>query len=122
MNADNRPLKDRSCERIAGGAEPMSKVAAASLMDQVHDWNLSDDGTTLLGTFQLHDFKRAVAFINLVAQIADKENHHPNIYLHDYNSVSLTVTTRSIGGLSDNDFILAAKINALLDAKTEEDS
>ena len=63
--------------------------------------------------FLFKDFKAALAFVNHVGTIAEKEGHHPNLFLHGWNKVTITLFTHAIGGLSTNDFIVAAKIDAL---------
>jgi 4a-hydroxytetrahydrobiopterin dehydratase len=64
-------------------------------------------------TFEFKDFQEAMAFVNKVADLANKENHHPDFHVH-WNKVTLEIWTHAIGGLSENDFILAAKIEKLL--------
>lgn len=64
-------------------------------------------------TFKFKNFKEAIRFVNKVADLAELENHHPNIHIH-YNKVRLSLSTHSIGGLSENDFIVAAKIEKLV--------
>lgn len=120
MTSPDIPLTKRSCSRANNDSAPLGKTGAAMFMDDVPQWKLSDDGSVIMSTFALPDFKRAVAFINLVAALSEKENHHPDMFLHDYNSVSITLTTRSAGGLTENDFILAAKIDALLEQQSDE--
>ncbi len=70
----------------------------------------SPDGKKIVRVFKFKDFKEAMAFVNGVAAIAEEEGHHPDIYIF-YNQVNLELSTHNIGGLSENDFILAAKIN-----------
>ena len=62
--------------------------------------------------YKFKDFKEALGFINRVGEIAESEGHHPDINLHNWNKVKLTLSTHAIGGLSENDFILASKIDA----------
>lgn len=81
---------------------------------EVSDWKPAKDKKSISRGFEFSDFKEAVAFINRVARLAEKEGHHPNIFLHDWNEVRLTLSTHAIGGLSENDFILAAKIDRLV--------
>lgn len=77
----------------------------------VHDWMLIGD--TIKRDFKFKDFKEAINFTNKVAEIAEEEGHHPDIYIF-YNKVSLSLSTHAAKGLTENDFILAAKINATL--------
>ena len=63
--------------------------------------------------FVFRDFKEALSFVNKVGRLAETEDHHPDIFLHNYKKVDITLSTHAIGGLSVNDFIMAAKINQL---------
>ncbi len=77
-------------------------------------WVLIRDGAhKIRRQFKFKNFREAISFINKVAEIAEKEGHHPDIYIF-YNKVQLDLFTHAVGGLSENDFIMAAKINALL--------
>jgi len=86
----------------------MSQAQAATMMDQVPGWELGDN--TLSRRFRFKGFREAMAFVNRVADLAEEEGHHPDIYI-SWNRVRLDLTTHAIKGLSDNDFIMAAKIN-----------
>ena len=63
--------------------------------------------------FEFNDFKSAMKFVRRVADIVESEGHHPDIFIHDWNEVRLTLSTHAIAGLSENDFIVAAKINKI---------
>jgi 4a-hydroxytetrahydrobiopterin dehydratase len=76
------------------------------------DWRLADDGGALKRSFGFDDFYRTMAFVNAVAWIANAEDHHPDLEV-GYNYCRITFSTHSIGGLSENDFICAAKVDAL---------
>lgn len=80
----------------------------------VPEWRLEENGTRLARRFELEDFRKAVEFVNRVAEIAEEEGHHPDIAIH-WNRVDLTLWTHKIGGLHENDFILAAKVDRLLE-------
>ena len=105
---DLRNTKCVPCER--GGAK-LEAPRIMELLPQVPGWNVKDD--KLCKTFELKDFMTAMKFLNRVAELAEKEGHHPDFCLHGYNHVSFTIYTHAVGGLSDNDFILAAKIDPL---------
>ena len=81
-------------------------------MKHVPGWVLSEDGKMIARDLVFKDFKEAMAFVNKVADIAEGEGHHPDIFV-SWNKVKLELTTHAIGGLSTNDFILAAKVNAV---------
>ena len=83
-------------------------------MRQLRDWSLieSKGRKQITKDFKFKNFKEAMVFVNKIANLADRESHHPNIYIH-YNRVRLILYTYVIGGLHENDFILAAKIDDL---------
>ncbi|HLD80476.1 MAG TPA: 4a-hydroxytetrahydrobiopterin dehydratase [archaeon] len=91
----------------------MGLEKARDLLSKSPGWSLNEKGW-IVKEKRLKDFKEAVAFANKVAELAENEGHHPNIYLHDWNKLRLELYTHSIGGLSENDFIMAAKISKLL--------
>jgi len=76
-------------------------------------WRLTHDATRIRRDWKLPDFRAAIKFVNNVAALAERERHHPDVHIEGYNRVWLEVFTHAIGGLSENDFILAAKINAI---------
>lgn len=109
MNLSNK--KCIPCERK--GLKPFSKEEANAHLDFAPGWFLSEDGIKIHKEFLFKDFVQAIRFINRVADIAEVEGHHPDIYIF-YNKVKLELWTHAIGGLSVNDFILAAKIDDML--------
>ena len=72
------------------------------------------DNTKLVRDIKRANFKEVMALVNRIADIAESEGHHPDLYIHGWNKVEITLTTHAIKGLSENDFILAAKINELI--------
>lgn len=105
-------LTEQKCVPCEGGVEPMTKVdAEAMLAFHLKDWVLSDDAKQISKKYAFKDFKEALLFVNAVGAIAEQEGHHPDIEL-GWGKVSITLTTHAIGGLSQNDFIVAAKIDA----------
>jgi 4a-hydroxytetrahydrobiopterin dehydratase len=105
-------LLKKKCVPCEGGALPLDKAEAEKYMHMVPGWELSEDGKNITKTFKFQDFIGAINFVNKVAEIAEGEGHHPDIHLTGYNKVKLVHSTHAIGGLSENDFILAAKIDA----------
>ena len=81
---------------------------------KVHGWTLNDESTRLSRRFEFEDFRKAMEFVNRVAELAEEQGHHPDIAIH-WNKVDLVLWTHKIGGLHENDFILAAKISRLLE-------
>lgn len=92
----------------------MSKADAEAMRDfHVKDWAISDDDKNISKHFKFQNFKEALEFVNKVGDIAESEGHHPDIEL-GWGKVNITLTTHAIHGLSQNDFIVAAKINAIV--------
>ena len=108
-------LTDRHCKPCEGGVDPMSREQAESLASQVGGWELSADGKLISRRFEFKGFYKTIAFINAMAWIANSENHHPD-FSAGYNYCLINFTTHAVDGLSENDFICAAKINALLES------
>ncbi len=108
-------LASRRCVPCEGGVPPLDREEAERLRAAVPRWELDQDAKTIRRTFRFKNFREALAFVNAVADIAETEGHHPDITIH-YQRVPLTLTTHAIGGLSENDFILAAKIDRLYSA------
>ena len=108
------PLAARSCKPCEGGVDPLPLSAARSLLEDVPGWELSPDGKSLRRTIKAKDFLDAVAIIQRIAPVAEAEDHHPDLHLTNYKKLAIELSTHAIGGLSENDFILAAKINRLL--------
>lgn len=106
-------LTDRHCKPCEGGVDPMDHEQAAALVGQIPGWTLSEDGKTITRRFEFKGFYKTVAFINAMAWIANAENHHPD-FSAGYNYCEINFTTHAIDGLSENDFICAAKVNELL--------
>jgi 4a-hydroxytetrahydrobiopterin dehydratase len=91
--------------------KPLNPQQIAVYLAQVDNWKVIDN-RKIQKVFEFKDFKEAMKFLNNVAKIAEKEQHHPDIYLF-YNRVNLELYTHAIDGLSENDFIMAAKIDKL---------
>lgn len=107
-------LKERKCLPCEGGVEPLDSAAAGRMLKQLHaDWRLEENGKALRRDLSFPDFYRTMSFVNALAHIANTEDHHPDLEV-GYNYCRIRFTTHAIGGLSDNDFICAAKADALL--------
>ena len=107
------PLTSRKCKPCEGGVDPLPVSAAQALLREVKGWELVD-GKAIRKTIKCKDFLDAVALIQKIAPIAEAEDHHPGLHLTGYRKLTIELSTHAIGGLSENDFILAAKIDALL--------
>lgn len=109
-------LLSRHCVEYPRGTPTLSPEAIDRNLRLVPGWELQDDGKSLRRAQRFEDFMAAVDFVNKVAALAEEEQHHPDIRIYSYRFVALDFSTHSIGGLSDNDFIMAAKVNRLLPA------
>lgn len=107
-------LTKKHCIPCEGGVPPLSDEKEDELLKLIRGWLLVRDGThKITRQFKFGSFKEAMEFVNKVAKIANKEDHHPDIYIF-YNKVQLDLFTHAALGLSENDFVMAAKINKLL--------
>jgi 4a-hydroxytetrahydrobiopterin dehydratase len=106
-------LASRKCAPCRGGVPPFTADEARAHAAAIPEWSLQEGATRLNRRFEFEDFRAAMAFVNRVADLAEGEGHHPDIAIH-WNKVDLVLWTHKIGGLHENDFILAAKIDRLL--------
>lgn len=106
-------LYDQKCTPCEGGVAPLQLAEARALIAQLDpQWVLSQDGTSISRDFRFPAFSRTIGFVNAIAWVATVEGHHPDLQV-GYGRCHVTYTTHAIGGLSQNDFICAAKIDQL---------
>jgi 4a-hydroxytetrahydrobiopterin dehydratase len=106
-------LGRRHCTPCEGGIPPLSSDEVCSLLAKVPGWQLTPDGKRIQRQWRVKDFVHALDFFKRVGDVAEDENHHPDLHLVGYRNVTIEIWTHAINGLSENDFILAAKIDAL---------
>lgn len=106
------PLLEKKCVPCEGGTAPLNDSETKNLLKEIPLWEIKNGH--VFRQFKFKNFKESVAFVNKVAEIAEKEGHHPDITIN-YNKVSVELFTHSIKGLSENDFIVAAKISKLVE-------
>ncbi len=110
-------LAEKKCVPCRGGVEPLKGEGIAQRAEQLHpEWHVIDEHH-LEREFRFKDFRQALDFVNRVGELAEQENHHPNILL-SYGKVIIHLWTHKINGLHENDFILAAKIDGLHPGET----
>ena len=107
------PLSQRKCKPCEGGVEPLPPSASQQLLADLRGWELVE-GKLIRKTVKCKDFLDAVSLIQRIAPIAEAEDHHPDLHLTGYRKLTIELSTHAIGGLSENDFILAAKIDEIL--------
>jgi 4a-hydroxytetrahydrobiopterin dehydratase len=103
-------LSDKKCIPCSGEEYPLKKNEIQKLISQLKEGWQVIDGKKLKNVFPFENFNRGMVFVQNVAMIAEEEQHHPDICIH-YKNVEVELTTHAIGGLSENDFIMAAKID-----------
>ena len=108
-----QPLASRKCVPCEGGIEPLPLSAAQTLLRDLRGWELVD-GKLLRKMVTCKNFLDAVSLIQRIAPVAEAEDHHPDLHLTGYRKLTIELSTHAIGGLSENDFILAAKLDQLL--------
>lgn len=111
QNADQ--LAAKKCLPCEGGVDACSLPEAQGQLAQLSGWYLTHEGQRIRKDWTVKDFLTGLDFFNRVAVIAEEDGHHPDLHLAGYRNLSIELWTHAIGGLSENDFILAAKIDAL---------
>lgn len=108
-----KDLTQKKCKPCEGGAAPLGMEGARAYLANLPGWELSSDGKLIGRTYVMRWFMDAIEFIQKIAEAAEGEDHHPDIHLTGYRRLRIELTTHAIGGLSENDFIMAAKIDSL---------
>lgn len=111
---DERQLSERRCKPCEGGVDALNRGRSAVLLEQVSGWSLDDEAKSISRRFEFKNFYHTMAFVNALAWVANREDHHPD-FKAGYNYCEVVFTTHAVGGLSENDFICAAKVNELLE-------
>ncbi|MDN5567205.1 MAG: 4a-hydroxytetrahydrobiopterin dehydratase [Paracoccus sp. (in: a-proteobacteria)] len=106
-------LADRTCEPCAGGVAPFDAATARAHLDGLTGWTLSDDATIMTRRFDFKGFAKAVEMANLAAWLGNKQGHHPDIAF-GWGYCTVSFTTHEAGGLTENDLICAARLDALV--------
>lgn len=108
-------LKDRHCHNMSKGSPALETSAVSALLVDLNgEWQCSDDAKMIHREFKFKNFYHTMAFVNAVAWIANQEDHHPDLVV-GYSKCQVNFSTHSVNGLSENDFICAAKVDALID-------
>jgi 4a-hydroxytetrahydrobiopterin dehydratase len=113
MPPTSRDWAKKRCVPCEGGAKPLAREEALRYLGELGDFRLGEDGARIAADYVMKDFAAAVALIGKIARIAEDENHHPDLHLTGYRRLRVELSTHAIGGLSENDFILAARIQEL---------
>lgn len=106
-------LAQHHCEPCEGGVAPLTREEFTVYLPQVENWQIIED-KSIERVFTLKNFMAVIELVNKIAAIAESEGHHPDLLVHDYKKLKVSLTTHAIQGLSVNDFVLAVKIDELL--------
>jgi 4a-hydroxytetrahydrobiopterin dehydratase len=106
-------LTSKHCAPCEGGVPPLAPDQVPSYLAAVPGWKLTADGRRIRREWRVKDFATALEFFYRIGQVAEAEDHHPDLHLTGYRNVAVELSTHAIGGLSENDFILAAKVDTL---------
>lgn len=109
-------LSSKHCKACEGGDPALSKEKVQQHLKEVSEWQLSKDQKSISRRFKFKGFNRTMLFVNALAWIVNEEGHHPTLEI-GYDYCQVLFTTHAIDGLSENDFICAAKIDALISSR-----
>jgi 4a-hydroxytetrahydrobiopterin dehydratase len=114
MDAPTRDeLTRKHCRPCEGGIPALSREQAEAIIRSTDGWALDPDARRISRSWTVKDFMAAIEFFNKVAAVAEEEGHHPDLHLEGYRKVTIALSTHAVAGLTENDFILAAKINEI---------
>jgi 4a-hydroxytetrahydrobiopterin dehydratase len=106
-------LTRKKCAPCEGGVPPLTREQVESLLAATPHWKPTADGQRIRRDWRVKDFLTALDFFQRVGRLAEDEGHHPDLHLVSYRNVAIEIWTHAVGGLTENDFILAAKIDML---------
>lgn len=110
-------LAQKTCTPCRGGIPPLDSAAAAQYLRETPGWNLFDDGRRIERSFRFSNFRQALDFVHKVGELAEEEGHHPDIAF-GWGFATVSLQTKKIKGLHENDFIIAVKINGLAEDRS----
>ncbi len=106
-------LTRKRCVPCEGGAPPLSRAEAEALAVNLEGWALDPDAKRISRSWTMKNFMAGIDFFDKIAALAEEEGHHPDLHLEGYRNLKIVLWTHAVGGLTENDFIVAAKINQL---------
>ena len=112
-SATHEELLKKRCTPCEGGTPALGRDEAERLARSVPGWALSADGKKISRSWVVKNFVAGIDFFNKVSALAEDEGHHPDLHLEGYRNLSIAIWTHAVGGLTENDFILAAKIDEI---------
>lgn len=112
-NPDSLPLYSAKCLPCEGGVDRLTLEQSQKYLQMLTGWEILTEPDRIRKSWVVRDFVAGLAFLNAVAEVSEIERHHPDLHLSGYRNISVEIWTHAIGGLSVNDFVLAAKIDQL---------
>lgn len=106
-------LTRKRCVPCEGGVPPLSRAGAEALAANLEGWTLDPNAERISRSWTMKNFMAGIDFFNKIAALAEEEGHHPDLHLEGYRNLKVVLWTHAVGGLTENDFIVAAKINQL---------
>lgn len=106
-------LRSKRCRACEGEAARLSEPQARELLGSLQGWEMDENASQIHKQWKMEDFAAGLDFLQRVGGLAEQEGHHPNIHLTGYRNVTIELSTHAVDGLSENDFILASKIDEL---------
>ena len=110
---NSEQLTEKKCVPCEGGVDPCPLPFVQQQLEKLPGWYLTHNNERIRKDWEMKNFVAGLDFFNRVGQLAEEEAHHPDLHLVGYKNLSIEIWTHAIGGLSENDFILAAKIDEL---------
>ena len=106
-------LTKKRCRPCEGGIPALTREQSEAIVRNIEGWTLDPDARRITRSWTVKDFLAAIDFFNKIAAVAEEEDHHPDLHLEGYRNVTIALSTHAVKGLTENDFILAAKINQI---------
>jgi 4a-hydroxytetrahydrobiopterin dehydratase len=113
MTTSVTELQKKRCTSCEGGVPSLPAAEVKSLLSALPHWKLTEDGKRIRREWRVKDFVTALDFFKKVGDLAEDEGHHPDLHLVGYRNVAIEIWTHAVNGLTENDFILAAKIDLI---------
>ena len=113
MTTQLKDLRSRHCESCEGKMQALPKAEVRQALETLRHWKLSADGKRIRREWRVKDFASGLEFFQKVGDLAENEGHHPDLHLVGYRDLAIELSTHAVGGLTENDLILAAKIDEL---------
>jgi 4a-hydroxytetrahydrobiopterin dehydratase len=113
MAVQANELRRKHCVACEGGIPAVSPAEARDALESLPDWKLSRDGKRIRREWRVKDFAAGLDFFQKVGELAEEEGHHPDLHLEGYRNLAIELYTHAVDGLTENDFILAAKIDEI---------